>query len=104
MIFTETELKGAFLLEIKKLKDERGFFGRSWCANEMAEHGLKNQLCQGNTSFSIKKGTLRGMHFQQQTFQNVGLHQRSGKTVKKESGRIRIGDDFFLNDLNDDFI
>jgi len=73
MIFTETPLKGAYLIEIKKLEDERGFFGRSWCANEMAEFGLKNNLCQGNTSFSKTRGTLRGMHFQHDPYQETKL-------------------------------
>lgn len=73
MIFTETKLKGAFELEIKKLEDERGFFGRSWCANEMKDHGLKSNLCQANTSFSSKKGTLRGMHFQVNPYQETKL-------------------------------
>jgi dTDP-4-dehydrorhamnose 3,5-epimerase len=73
MIFTETKLKGAFEIEIKKLEDDRGFFGRSWCANEMKDHGLKNNLCQANTSFSIKKGTLRGMHYQSDPYQETKL-------------------------------
>ncbi len=64
MIFTETKLKGAFVLEIKKIEDDRGFFGRSWCKNEMEEHGLNGEIVQANTSFSHRKGTLRGMHFQ----------------------------------------
>lgn len=54
MIFTETKLKGAFILEIKKLEDERGFFGRSWCASELAAHGLKSDIKQVNTSLSLK--------------------------------------------------
>lgn len=73
MIFTETKLKGAFEIEIKKLTDERGFFGRSWCANEMTEHGLKADLKQANTSFSIKKGTIRGMHYQMNPYQETKL-------------------------------
>ncbi len=64
MIFTETKLKGAYLIEIKKIGDERGFFGRSWCQNEMKEHGLIGNIAQINTSFSKEKGTLRGLHFQ----------------------------------------
>ncbi len=73
MIFTETKLKGAFEIEIKKLTDERGFFGRSWCANEMEDHGLKASLRQANTSFSNKKGTLRGMHYQMDPYQETKL-------------------------------
>lgn len=71
MIFTETKLKGAFVLEIKKLEDDRGFFGRAWCANEMADHGLKSEIKQVNMSLSLKKGTLRGMHYQNDPFQET---------------------------------
>lgn len=73
MIFTETKLKGAFVLEIKKLEDERGFFGRSWCANELAAHGLKHDIKQVNTSLSQGKGTIRGMHYQNDPFQETKL-------------------------------
>lgn len=64
MIFTETKLKGAFLIDIVKNEDERGFFARSWCANEMKEYGLNQNIVQTNISFNKTKGTLRGMHFQ----------------------------------------
>lgn len=64
MIFTETKLKGAFIIEIEKLEDERGFFGRSWCVNEMKDHGINVNILQANVSFNKYKGTLRGMHYQ----------------------------------------
>ncbi|HYX06214.1 MAG TPA: dTDP-4-dehydrorhamnose 3,5-epimerase [Bacteroidales bacterium] len=64
MIFTETPLPGAFIIEINKIGDERGFFGRSWCKNEMEEHGLNGNLAQINTSLSKNKATLRGLHYQ----------------------------------------
>ena len=64
MIFSETTLKGAILIEPEKLEDERGFFSRTWCAREMTEQGLNAFLAQCNISFKRKKGTLRGMHFQ----------------------------------------
>lgn len=64
MIFSETKLKGSYIIEIKRIEDERGFFGRSWCKKEMEENGLKGEIVQANTSFSFKKGTLRGMHYQ----------------------------------------
>ena len=73
MIFTETDLKEAFIIEIKKIEDERGFFGRSWCAEEFREMGLKNEIKQANTSLSIKKGTLRGMHYQIDPYQETKL-------------------------------
>lgn len=64
MIFTETRLKGAYLINIEPLQDERGFFGRSFCQREFAAHGLKVNVAQCNISFNEKKGTLRGMHLQ----------------------------------------
>jgi dTDP-4-dehydrorhamnose 3,5-epimerase len=73
MIFTETKLKGAFVIEIKKIGDERGFFGRSWCKNEMEEHGLNGNIVQINTSLSKDKATLRGLHFQIAPFQECKM-------------------------------
>ncbi len=73
MIFTETKLKGAFVIEIEQMKDERGSFGRSWCANEMKEHGLNTNISQANVSFNKLKGTLRGMHYQIAPFQEAKL-------------------------------
>ena len=71
MIFTETKLKGAFIIDIDALEDERGFFARSWCEDEFREHGLNPRLVQCNISFNKKRGTLRGMHFQVAPFAEV---------------------------------
>ncbi|WP_374164810.1 dTDP-4-dehydrorhamnose 3,5-epimerase [Arcticibacter sp. MXS-1] len=68
MIFTETELKGAFIIDVKRLEDDRGFFGRSYCANEFKEHGLNINVVQANVSHNKQRGTLRGMHMQQDPF------------------------------------
>jgi dTDP-4-dehydrorhamnose 3,5-epimerase len=64
MIFTETKLKGAFIIEPEKLEDDRGFFARSWCQRELEAHDLSSRLAQCSISFSKQKGTLRGMHYQ----------------------------------------
>ena len=64
MIFTETKLKGAFIIDIEPREDERGFFARSWCEDEFKKHGLNPRLVQCNISFNKKRGTLRGMHYQ----------------------------------------
>ena len=64
MIFTKTNLEGAFVIEIQKLEDERGFFARTFCQHEFQEHGLNPNLAQCNISYNKVKGTLRGMHFQ----------------------------------------
>lgn len=71
MIFTETKLKGAWLVEIKKIEDDRGFFGRSWCQQEFKEHGLNGNICQINTSLALKKGTVRGLHYQVDPYQEA---------------------------------
>ncbi len=73
MIFTETKLKGAFILEVKKIEDERGFFGRSWCKKELEDHGLNANVVQANVSYNKVKGTLRGMHFQKPPYQETKL-------------------------------
>jgi len=73
MIFTETPLKGAFVIEISKIGDERGFFGRSWCKNEMQEAGLNADIVQINTSLSRYKGTLRGLHYQIAPYQECKM-------------------------------
>jgi len=64
VVFTETKLKGAFILTPERVEDERGFFARLWCAQEFEEHGLDSRLAQCSISFNKRKGTLRGMHYQ----------------------------------------
>ena len=64
MIFTETPLRGAYLIEPEKIRDERGFFARSWCQREFADRGLNPRLSQCNISFNHHQGTLRGIHYQ----------------------------------------
>jgi dTDP-4-dehydrorhamnose 3,5-epimerase len=68
VIFTETKLKGAFVIDIEPRADERGFFARSWCEGEFKKHGLNPRLVQCNISFNRKRGTLRGMHYQVEPF------------------------------------
>jgi len=62
--FTELELKGAYLIEMEEFKDERGSFARQFCKKELANVGLDTEICQCNLSKNYKKGTLRGLHFQ----------------------------------------
>lgn len=64
MIFTETSLRGAYIIEPELHHDERGFFTRSFCVNEFAAYGLNSLVAQCNISFNEKRGTLRGMHYQ----------------------------------------
>ena len=64
MIFSETNLRGAFILDIERREDSRGFFARVFCQHEFEAHGLKPIIAQANIAYNRKKGTLRGMHFQ----------------------------------------
>ncbi len=64
MIYIPLRLSDAFLIEPEKREDARGFFARTWCQREFAEHGLNPNLVQCNISFNEQKGTLRGMHYQ----------------------------------------
>lgn len=64
MIFTETPLSGAYLIDVQPAQDERGFFARSFCAAEFAARGLTAPVNQSSVSFNAKRGTLRGLHYQ----------------------------------------
>lgn len=64
MIFTEASLKGAYIIDLEKRADDRGFFARRWCAREFSSHGLSPDIAQVNVGHSVRRGTLRGMHFQ----------------------------------------
>ena len=64
MIFTETKLKGAYIIDVERKEDARGFFARAFCQREFATHGLKPVIAQANIAFNLRTGTLRGMHFQ----------------------------------------
>jgi dTDP-4-dehydrorhamnose 3,5-epimerase len=75
MIFAETTLKGAFLIELECREDERGFFARTWCQREFKAQGLKIAWVQSNLSFNRKKETLRGMHHQTAPYAEAKLMQ-----------------------------
>jgi len=81
MKFTETRLKGAYIIEIEPIEDERGFFARSWCKQEFESHSLNPEIVQSSISFNKRRGTLRGMHYQ------AGPHEEA-KTVRCTMGAI----------------
>ncbi len=64
MIFNETKLAGVYIIEPERLSDERGFFARTWCQREFDAYGLNSRLAQCSLSFNLKRGTLRGLHYQ----------------------------------------
>jgi dTDP-4-dehydrorhamnose 3,5-epimerase len=81
VIFKETPLKSAYMVELQRLEDERGFFARAWCQQEFEAHGLNPRLVQCNISFNHKKGTLRGMHYQTAPFEEAKLVRCTNGTL-----------------------
>jgi dTDP-4-dehydrorhamnose 3,5-epimerase len=75
MIFRETSLKDAYIIELDKREDERGFFARAWCRREFEDHGLVPLIVQSNLSQSARAGTLRGMHYQAPPFEESKVVQ-----------------------------
>ncbi len=73
MIFTETKLQGAFIIEPERHEDERGFFAHSWSEREFEAHGLNPRLAECNISYNKRNGTLRGMHYQEAPHGQVKL-------------------------------
>jgi dTDP-4-dehydrorhamnose 3,5-epimerase len=81
MRFTETRLAGAFIIDVERREDERGFFARTFCAREFAQRGLNTIFVQCHTSYNRLPGTLRGMHYQ-------ALPAAETKLVRCTSGAI----------------
>jgi dTDP-4-dehydrorhamnose 3,5-epimerase len=81
MTFHETKLKGAFIIDLDKIEDERGFFARSWCKREFDDRHIDLDVVQTNISYNRKKGTLRGMHYQRHPYAEA-------KTVRCTAGAI----------------
>lgn len=73
MIFTKTDLRDAWLLDLDRRTDDRGYFARTWCTAEFKAHGLKSSFVQANTAFNHHRGTLRGLHYQQPPHAEVKL-------------------------------
>jgi len=73
MKFTETSLKGAFIIDPEPVYDERGMFARTWCQEEFEAQGLKVTWVQNNVSLNYKRGTIRGMHYQTPPNEEVKL-------------------------------
>lgn len=73
MIFRETPLAGAWVLEPERFEDERGFFARTYCRREFEAHGLEPSIAQCSVSFNHRRGTLRGLHFQAAPHEEIKL-------------------------------
>lgn len=75
MIFNKTTLKDAYIIELNRFRDERGFFARSFCAKEFEDHGIKFPVAQVNVSYNRLKQTLRGLHYQEEPHGEAKLMQ-----------------------------
>jgi dTDP-4-dehydrorhamnose 3,5-epimerase len=73
MTFLETSLEGAYVIEPKKIADDRGFFARAFCSGELRAQGLNGEIAQANMAYSRKRGTLRGLHFQERPHAEVKI-------------------------------
>ncbi len=73
MKYRELTLRGAYVISLEPIADQRGFFARTWDSREFAEHGLDATVVQCNVSFNVKRGTVRGMHFQRPPHEEVKL-------------------------------
>ena len=73
MLFTETPLAGAFVIDPERIADDRGFFARTYCEREFEAHGLTTRIAQTNLSYNPRRGTLRGMHLQRAPFAEAKL-------------------------------
>ncbi|AJM91281.1 dTDP-4-dehydrorhamnose 3,5-epimerase [Nitrosopumilus piranensis] len=96
MIFTETPLKDVFVIEIKKLTDERGFFARSWDKKIFEQNKLNSNLVQCNISFNAKKGTIRGMHFQKAPHEESKLVRCVKGSVYEVAVDLRVDSKTYL--------
>ncbi len=81
MRFEKTPLEGAYIIEMDLMSDERGFFARSFCLEEMATISPEIKMAQGSISYNKVKGTLRGMHFQKAPYEEI-------KVVRCTSGAL----------------
>lgn len=73
MIFTETSLKGSYVIDLKPIQDDRGWFARTYCKNEFSKIGHTKEWVQLNHSFTKHSGTVRGMHYQLSPFSEIKL-------------------------------
>jgi dTDP-4-dehydrorhamnose 3,5-epimerase len=96
MLFTKTRVRGAFLIELDRVEDERGFFARSWCRREFEAHGLNSCVAQCNVSRNRLAGTLRGIHFQAHPHQEAKLVRCTKGAIYDVVVDLRKGSETFL--------
>jgi dTDP-4-dehydrorhamnose 3,5-epimerase len=91
MRFTETSIPGVWIVDLEPVHDERGFFARTWCPDELGANGLDPALAQCSISFTRHPGTLRGMHYQEAPHAEVKLVRCTRGTVYDVALDLRPG-------------
>ena len=100
MKFQETSLKGAFVIDLDRLEDDRGFFARSFCEREFSAQGFASRFVQCNVSFNRKAGTLRGMHFQASPDEEDKLVRCTMGTIHDVIVDIRPGSPTYMKNFS----
>jgi dTDP-4-dehydrorhamnose 3,5-epimerase len=91
MSFSELELDGVYLVEHEPITDARGFFARTWCADEFAEHGLEAVVAQCNVAYNTRRGTIRGLHYQVGPFAESKLVRCTAGAILDVAVDVREG-------------
>jgi dTDP-4-dehydrorhamnose 3,5-epimerase len=89
VIYTPTAVEGVTIIDLDPHRDNRGFFARSFCANEFAEHGLNSSVAQSNISYNITRGTLRGLHRQAPPYAEAKLVRCTRGTIADVAVDVR---------------
>jgi dTDP-4-dehydrorhamnose 3,5-epimerase len=95
VIFTETAVASAFIIDVDKREDDRGFFARAWCIDEFAARGLHPRFVQGNIGHSARRGTLRGLHYQVAPHEEAKLVRCTAGAVWDVLVDVRVGSPTF---------
>jgi dTDP-4-dehydrorhamnose 3,5-epimerase len=96
MIFTETKLRGAFVIEPQLIEDARGFFARTWAPEDFEARGLNPRIAQCSISYNARRGTLRGMHYQAAPYAEVKVVRCTRGTIYDVAVDIREGSPTYL--------
>src|SRR5688572_19281676 len=97
MKFSSTSLQGAHIIDLQPVSDSRGWFARTWCKNEFAEIGHTKEWVQLNHSFTNKKGTIRGMHYQVSPHEEIKMVRCIAGAVLDVVVDLRQDSETFLN-------
>lgn len=104
---TKMNIDGAYLIDIEPVKDKRGYFARTFCESEFEDHGIDMHVSQTNLSFNLQKGTLRGMHYQEEPYEESkvvscvsGIIYDVVLDLRRESPTYLDHQGVFLSDIN----